>query len=240
MGINRPLELSHYFLEILSTQLRCYHQERIPRHGSIVVVSNHRSFMDAPILMAALSTPIRFACHHYMGQVPLLREIVTEQLGCFPLEADRSRQQSFFQRSQTLLQSQQVIGIFPEGTPPMVNFTPPNQVGKFQRGFAHLALRTQVTDLAVLPVAIVSLEEVSASGLPLKILSLFDPSEPLFNQSGLHPLVVYRQVAVFIGNPYWITPEHQEKYQGKQAKNLVAGLTKYCHHEIRSFIQKSA
>ena len=170
MGINRPLELSHYFLEILSTQLRCYHQERIPRHGSIVVVSNHRSFMDAPILMAALSTPIRFACHHYMGQVPLLREIVIEQLGCFPLEADKNRQKSFFQRSQNLLQSQQLVGIFPEGTSPMVNFTAPNQVGKFQRGFAHLALRTQVTNLVVLPVAIVSLEEVSASGLPLKIL----------------------------------------------------------------------
>ena len=239
MGINRPLELSHYFLEMLSTQLRCYHQERIPRHGSILLVSNHRSFMDAPILMTALSTPIRFACHHYMGQVPLLREIVTEQLGCFPLEADRSRQKSFFQRSQTLLQSQQVVGIFPEGAPPMVNFAPPNRVGKFQRGFAHLALRTQVTDLVVLPVAIVSLEEVSTSGLPLKIFSFFDPSEPLFNESGLHPLVVYREVAVFIGNPYLITPEQQEKYQGKQAKKMVTELTEYCHNEIINFIDKS-
>ena len=27
---------------------------------------------------------------------------------------------------------------------------------------------------------------------------------------------------------------------GKQAKNLVAELTEYCHHEIRSFIQKSS
>ena len=238
MGINSPLELSHYFLQILSTQLHCYHQERIPRHGSIIVVSNHRSFMDAPILMAALSASIRFACHHYMGQVPLLREIVTEQLGCFPLEANQSRQQSFFQRSQTLLQSQQVVGIFPEGTAPMVNFVPANGVGKFQRGFAHLALRAQVTDLAVLPVAIVSLEEVSTSGLPLKLFSLFDPSEPLFNQSGLHPLVVYRRVATFIGNPYWITPQHQEKYQGKQAKTMVTELTQYCHNQISQFIKR--
>ena len=239
MGINRPLELSHYCLEILSTKLRCYYQERIPRHGSIVLVSNHRSFMDAPILMTALSTPIRFACHHYMGQVPILREIVIQQLGCFPLEADRNRQQSFFGRSQALLQSQQVVGIFPEGTPPMVNFAPPNRIGKFQRGFAHLALRSQVPDLAVLPVAIVSLEEVSTSGLPLKIFSVFDPSEPLFHQSGLHPLVVYREVAVFIGNPYFITSEIQEKYQGKQAKKMVTELTEYCHNEIVSFVGKS-
>jgi 1-acyl-sn-glycerol-3-phosphate acyltransferase len=236
MGINSPLELSHYFLEMLSTQLDCHHRERIPDHGSILVVSNHRSLMDAPILMQALSAPIRFACHHYMGQVPLLREIVTQQLGCFPLEANQSQQHSFFVRSQTLLQSQEVVGIFPEGTTPMVNFTSPKQVGKFQRGFAHLALRAQVTDLAVLPVAIVSLEEMSGSGLPLKLFSLFDPSEPLFNQSGLHPVVIYRRVAVFIGHPYWITSEQRQQYQGKQARKVVTELTEYCRNQIYNLI----
>jgi 1-acyl-sn-glycerol-3-phosphate acyltransferase len=238
MGINNPLELSHYFLELLSTQLDCHHRERIPDRGSILVVSNHRSLMDAPILMKALSAPIRFACHHYMGQVPLLREIVIQQLGCFPLDANQSRQQSFFVRSQTLLQSQEVVGIFPEGTTPMVNFTSPNQIGKFQRGFAHLALRAQVTDLAVLPVAIVSLEEMSASGLPLKLFSLFDPSEPLFNQSGLHPVVVYRRVAVFIGHPYRITPEQKHQYQGKQARKVVTELTEYCRNQIYNLINE--
>jgi len=39
-----------------------------------------------------------------------------------------------------------------------------------------------VQDLAVLPVAIASLAEVNSSAVPLKLLSLFDPSEPLFNQ----------------------------------------------------------
>jgi len=33
-----------------------------------------------------------------------------------------------------------------------------------------------------LPVAIASLAEVNSSAVPLKLLSLFDPSEPLFNQ----------------------------------------------------------
>jgi len=56
-------------------------------------------------------------------------------------------------------------------------------MNEFQRGFSHLALCavTGVQDLAVLPVAIASLAEVS-SAVPLKLLSLFDPSEPLFNQ----------------------------------------------------------
>jgi len=72
--------------------------------------------------------------------------------------------------------------VFPEGTKPMVQFTQPNQMNEFQ-GFPHLALRAVTRcRLGSLPVAIASLAEVNSSAVPLKLLSLFDPSEPLFNQ----------------------------------------------------------
>ncbi|MDZ8222192.1 1-acyl-sn-glycerol-3-phosphate acyltransferase [Nostoc sp. ChiVER01] len=238
MSRNSPLEISRALVAALSTQMFRYYEDRIPQDASVLVVSNHRSFMDALILMAALSNPIRFACHHYMGQVPVMREIVTGQLGCFPLEETQNRQQSFFSQSQVLLQSKQMVGVFPEGTEPMVKFTVPNMVGEFQRGFAHLALRADVQDLAILPIAIASLEEVNTSGFPLRLLSLFDPSEPLFNQSGWHPLVLYRRVAVLIGRPYWITPQHHQKYHGKQARTVVAELTEHCHSEISTLLRQ--
>jgi 1-acyl-sn-glycerol-3-phosphate acyltransferase len=215
-----------------------YYEDRIPGDASLLIVSNHRSFMDAMILMAALSNPIRFACHHYMGQVPILREIVTGQLGCFPLEAVENRQQSFFAQSQMLLKSKQMVGVFPEGAEPMVQSTQASVVGEFQRGFAHLALRSGVPDLAILPVAIASLEEVNTTGFPLKLLSLFDPSEPLFNQYGWHPLVIYQRVAVLIGRPYWVANHHQRQYHGKQAKNVVTELTEHCHSEIATLLQQ--
>ncbi|GAX35634.1 lysophospholipid acyltransferase family protein [Nodularia sp. NIES-3585] len=238
MSPNSPLDISRYFLAALSTQIFRYHENRIPKDASVLVVSNHRSFMDALILMSALSRSIRFACHHYMGQVPLMREIVTGQLGCFPLEEKPNRQQSFFEQSQIILQSKQMVGVFPEGTGPMVTSTSPHEVGEFHRGFAHLALRSTVEDLLILPIAIASLEEVNTYGLPLRLLSFFDPSEPLFNQSGLHPLVIYRRVAVLIGRPYWITPQHQQKYRGKQAKNIVTELTEHCHNEIACLLDQ--
>ncbi|MBD2522809.1 1-acyl-sn-glycerol-3-phosphate acyltransferase [Nostoc sp. FACHB-133] len=238
MSRNSPLEISRALVAALSTQMFRYYEDRIPQDASVLVVSNHRSFMDALILMAALSNPIRFACHHYMGQVPVMREIVTDQLGCFPLEETQNRQQSFFSQSQFLLQSKQMVGVFPEGTAPMVKFTQPNQVGEFQRGFAHLALRADVQDLAILPIAIASLEEVNTNGFPLRLLSVFDPSEPLFNQAGWHPLVIYRRVAVLIGRPYWITPQHQKKYHGKQARTVVAELTEHCHSEISHLLRQ--
>ncbi|MEA5506842.1 lysophospholipid acyltransferase family protein [Halotia wernerae UHCC 0503] len=238
MSLSSPLDFSRQFLAALSTQMFRYYEDRIPQDASLLVVSNHRSFMDALVLMTALSSPVRFACHHYMGQVPIMREIVTEQLGCFPLEENQNRQQNFFMQSQRLLQSKQMVGVFPEGAEPMVKFTQPNQLSEFQRGFAHLALKAAVQNLAILPIAIASLEEVNTNGFPLRLLSLFDPSEPLFNQSGWHPLVIYRRVVVLIGRPYWITPQHQKKYHGKQAKIVVAELTEHCHTEIANLLHQ--
>ncbi len=212
-----------------------YHEDRIPEHSAVVVVSNHRGFMDAPLLMAALGHPIRFACHHYMANVPMLREIVT-QLGCFPLQEPEARQQAFFEQATKLLQQNQWVGVFPEGAQPMVHYTKPDTLAKFHRGFAHLALRAPVRELAVLPVAIASLEESTTPAVPLSLLSLFDPSEPLFAQPGWHPMVVHRRVAVLVGHPYWITPKHQKQYQGKQAKMAVTQLVTICQDEISKLL----
>jgi 1-acyl-sn-glycerol-3-phosphate acyltransferase len=159
-------------------------------------------------------------------------------LGAFPLEKPEHRQQTFFQQATELLQSRQVVGVFPEGTPPMVKFTKPNTMGDFQRGFAHLAMRAPVKDLAVLPVAIASVEEVNNSAIPLKVLSFFDPSEPLFNQGGWHPMVIYRRTTVLVGRPCWITPHLREQYQGKQAKKVVADLIGYCQEEIGTLLSQ--
>lgn len=235
MSVHSPLLISQQLLFLLGTRIFCHYQDRIPRESAVVVVSNHRSFMDAPLLMAALNRPVRFACHHYMGQVPLLREFVL-RLGCFPLDAPEQRQQSFFHQAIQLLQTQQVVGIFPEGTQPMVHLSPARKMGEFHRGFAHLALRAPVQNLAVLPVAIVSQKETTNFPVPLKLLSWFDPSEPLFDQAGWHPMVMYQQVDVLAGRPFWVTAAQRESYQGKQAKSVVAGLIGYCQNEISTLL----
>lgn len=237
MVLSNPLFISRQLLAALGTRLFVYHEDRIPRDTPFLLVSNHRSFMDAPILMAAVDRPVRFACHHYMGQVPLMREVVT-RLGCFPLDAPEQRQQSFFHQAIQLLQGRQAVGVFPEGAQPMVKPTMPHEVGEFHRGFAHLALRAPVPNLAVLPIAIESEAEDVNSAVPLKLLRWFDPSEPLFDQPGWHPMVVYHRVNVSIGRPLWITPSQRQDYQGKQAKTLVAQLTTHCHVEIQRLLQQ--
>ncbi|NJO42852.1 MAG: 1-acyl-sn-glycerol-3-phosphate acyltransferase [Cyanobacteria bacterium CRU_2_1] len=231
-----PLIISQQLLTLFGTRTFFYHQDRIPHDGAVLVVSNHRSFMDAFLLMAAIDRPIRFACHHYMGQVPVLRDFVA-RLGCFPLDAPNQRQQGFFHQATQLLQTRQAVGIFPEGAQPMVQLTSPYETSKFHRGFAHLALRSSVQDLAILPVAIASHSETTSSPFPLKMLSLFDPSEPLFDQSGWHPMVIYQCVNILVGRPIWISPTQRQSYQGKQAKTVVTDLITYCQTEIDDLLR---
>lgn len=214
-----------------------YHCDRVPRKSAVLVVSNHRSVMDALLLMSAIERPIRFACHHYMGQVPVMREVVT-QLGCFPLDSDKHRQASFFNQAIELLKSRQAVGIFPEGTLPMVQPPRPDQIGEFQRGFAHLALRAPIEELAILPVAIVSQKETINSAIPLRVLSFFDPSEPLFDQEGWHPLVLYQNVNMMIGHPIWITPSQRADYQGRFAKKAVIELVDRTQTEIKTLLDQ--
>ena len=237
MAVLSPLHLSRFLLQTIGTRTYFYYRDRAPKKGALLVVSNHRSALDALLLMAAIERPIRFACHHYMGQVPVMREVVNE-LGCFPLENSKNRQSSFFNQAIDLLQTQQAVGIFPEGTRPMVHSPEPSDVGEFHRGFAHLALRAPIADLAILPVAIAPQAETVNSAVPLKLLSFFDPSEPLFNQEGWHPLVLYQRVNMLVGHPIWISSSQRRDYQGKYAKKTAIELVDRCHSEIKTLLHQ--
>jgi 1-acyl-sn-glycerol-3-phosphate acyltransferase len=53
-----PLQISQFALSLMGTRMHTYYQNRIPRDGALLVVSNHRSVMDAPVLMAAMNRSI--------------------------------------------------------------------------------------------------------------------------------------------------------------------------------------
>ncbi|MEB3278282.1 MAG: lysophospholipid acyltransferase family protein [Lyngbya sp.] len=238
MSSDQTVQSSRWLLTALGTRMFLHNEDRIPTTSAVLVVSNHRSFLDPVVLTAALGRPIRFACHHYMGQVPVLRDVVTT-LGAFPLQEPTHRSQHFFHQASQLLQNQEMVGVFPEGAGPMVTVTSPDQIGSFHRGFAHLAWRVPVDELAILPVAIAAFEEqLIRSGIPLQLLSWFDPSEPLFNRPGWHPMVLYKRTNILVGRPYWIKPQQQQQYRGKGAKELVANLTAYCEDEIANLLNQ--
>lgn len=243
-----PLEVARWMLFSMGIQIKVHHVERLPQ-SPFLMIANHRSFLDAPLLMTAAAKPVHFACHHYMAQVPIMRNVV-DALGCFPLDEPNQRGLSFFKRASGFLRSQESIGVFPEGTGPMVDPTAPDQVGPFHRGFAHLALRWQslssgetpvetlpIETLKVVPVAIIALEEKQQDTVPFQLLSWFDPSEPLFQQPGLHPAVIYRRVTVVIGEPIAVSDWLQQGYHGRRAGQLASELSGQCHDKIQALLK---
>jgi 1-acyl-sn-glycerol-3-phosphate acyltransferase len=237
MTLLTPLSASRLLLDTTRTSVLTVGQQNIPTEGVAIVVSNHRSFLDAPILIQALGQTVHIACHHYMGKTPILREFV-EELGCFPFDIPEKRHATFFDRATKFLQAGQWIGLFPEGGSPMIHLTRPREIGAFHRGFAHLALRCRVEKLSVLPVAIFSESETIFSPFPVRFLRLFDPSEPLFERDSWHPVVVYHRVKVCIGRPYRIGDRDRQDYQGKQGKQALHRLIEHCQLEITDLLEK--
>ena len=226
-----PLHLSRLLISAAGTKATYHFIERVPAVNRIILVSNHRSLLDAPLLMAALDRPIRFACHYYMSRVPGLREMVSA-MGAFPLDAPQQRPKEFFQKAVSLLHEKEVVGIFPEGAEPMIQSTTPNRIRSFHRGFAHLAMRAPVGDVAILPVAMPSLQEQTSNLAPLSLFKLADPSEPLFDRGGWHHSVRYQHVRVLVGHPLWVKDKQRAEYCGRQGGLLARELTDSCRNQI--------
>ncbi len=237
MSLLSPLASAQLILDSTRTSCEIFARQNVPTEGAVIVISNHRSFLDAPILLNALRRPVHIACHHYMGQTPILREMVSA-LGCFPLDEIGQRQAKFFERAENFLRAGEWVGLFPEGGSPMIHLTESRQMTNFHRGFAHLALRCPVEKLAVLPVAILSEDESVISPFPVRFLRLFDPTEPLFAQDAWHPVVIYHRVKVYVGRPYQITDRERENYLGKKGKLAVTEITDYCFEEISRLLQR--
>lgn len=226
-----PLHLSRSLLGVAGISASLHNPERIPGRNRLLIVSNHRSLFDAPLLMTAINRPVRFVYHYYMSQVPLLHQAMM-MMGAFPLETGQGRQSSFFQQSARFLQANQVVGVFPEGAGPMVNVNAPHQLSTFHRGFAHLALRVPVDDLAILPVAIASRDETQGKLAPLEWFRRFDPSEAMFQGDGWHSAVIYHHVDVFFGNPLLIDKGLKSRYRGSSGATVVKEVTELCWNQI--------
>jgi 1-acyl-sn-glycerol-3-phosphate acyltransferase len=215
--------------KLLGLNVQVHNPERIPDRGSLLIVSNHRSFLDPLLLTSFLGTPINFVCHRYMGNVPILKEIL-QTCGAFPL-TNQSWHQQLLQDAKNLLHQGKTIGIFPEGAAPMLNSNTPHHLSPFYRGFAHLALQADVPHLQILPVGIAAGTEMSWPAVPLSLLHQIDPLEPLFQQEGWHPAVFYQDVSIRIGHPFSVK-SYQDRYYGKQASAVVRELTQMMTAEV--------
>ena len=113
----------------------------IPAKGPFILVSNHVSFADGPLLMGACTRPIHFVLdwrYYYFFTGPFW----FRQARCIPIATGRESGEVLEKAFQTIyerLDNGEVIGIFPEG-----KITQDGKINAFQPGVAKIIRKRPV------------------------------------------------------------------------------------------------
>lgn len=166
--------------------------ENIPRRGAFVLVSNHRSDLDALVIGSVVPRYVAWIADAFLFSIPLVN-LILRQLGAIPISPGRREQLCAFRRSREILRAGHAVGIFPEGHDTIVHGSGP-KLGKFHGGFAELAVANRTP---VLPVTLIPVEEVIQ---PFNVPDfLKDWLKLPGDVAGTCQRLVYRRVHVEIG-----------------------------------------
>lgn len=116
--------------------------EKVPQTGSLIVVSNHASDFDPPILSNCMRRPVAFMAKEELFQIPVLKQAIT-LYGAYPVKRG-SADRSAIRAALASLEQGWAVGIFITGTR-----TPDGRVTNPKLGAAMLAAKAQVSLLPV-------------------------------------------------------------------------------------------
>jgi glycerol-3-phosphate dehydrogenase (NAD(P)+) len=155
--------------------------EHIPKHGPVIIASNHRSFLDPFVIATMARRPMYYVAKKELFRRPWQAWILNA-LGAFPVDRGAS-DPDMFETSRAILARGDIVLIFPEGTR-----VRPGALGKPKRGVGRLALETGVP---VVPMAVIGTEAIRRgwrirphkvrlrAGRPLRFPQVQDPSKAL-------------------------------------------------------------
>ena len=130
-------------LALAGLRLRTRLREPLPE-GAVVIVSNHASYLDGPVLFAALPPRFAFVIKQEAARVPVMG-LVLRRLGHeFVDRFNRQRGAMDARRILRLAANGESIAFFPEGT-----IVPEPGVGRFHTGAFLTAVRAGVPVVAV-------------------------------------------------------------------------------------------
>jgi 1-acyl-sn-glycerol-3-phosphate acyltransferase len=136
---------------------RIYGAENVPQTGPLIVVSNHASDFDPPIVSCSLRRPVAFMAKEELFRIPLLKQGI-ELYGAYPVKrgaADLSAIRSALH----CLESGWAIGVFLGGTR-----TPDARISDPKLGAALIAAKAKVP---LLPVSLWGTEAIFQQGSPV-------------------------------------------------------------------------
>tara|TARA_B100000945_G_scaffold286341_1_gene257177 strand:+ start:89 stop:769 length:681 start_codon:yes stop_codon:yes gene_type:complete len=121
-------------------------RSNLPNTGGVVVVSNHGSHLDPPILGHALGRPVAFMAKSELFRVPFLSFIISA-CGAYPVKRGGGDREAIRTASNRLIEGW-ATGIFLDGTR--------QENGRVNNPKAGAALLSARTGCSILPVAIIN------------------------------------------------------------------------------------
>ncbi len=111
------------FIRILASPLFCtllkyraYGRENIPRHGGVLIVSNHQSYMDPLLIGVGIPRQIHIMARESLFYKSVWFRWLIESLNAFPLKEGGRDSAGGLKEAIKRLTSGNVVLVFPEGT----------------------------------------------------------------------------------------------------------------------------
>ena len=121
------------------SKLKVLGAENLRKHQVAVYACNHTSYMDTPVVFAALPFQFRILARKDLWRIPFIGWYL-DRSGQMPIDTDNPRASlSSLGAAAKALRSRMALFVFPEG-----RRTPDGQLQPFLSGAAYLAIRAQV------------------------------------------------------------------------------------------------
>jgi 1-acyl-sn-glycerol-3-phosphate acyltransferase len=133
---------------------KAYGLEKVPKKGPLVVVSNHGSYYDPPLLSTTIRRPVSFMAKEELFKVPVLKELI-RLYGAYPVKRGSSDRQAI-RLALNALKDGWAVGLFLEGTR--------TKDGRIYHPKLGAALIAAKANAPILPVSLWGVEKIVKKG----------------------------------------------------------------------------
>jgi len=140
---------------------KLYGRENVPEKGGLVVVSNHASFFDPPLLSCCVGRPVAYMAKEELFTIPILKQAIS-LYGAYPVKRS-SVDRGAIRAAMKALEEGWAAGIFLQGTR-----TADGRITEPKLGAAMIAAKAQVP---ILPVSLWGTEKIPQKGTPFPAIT---------------------------------------------------------------------